>query len=243
MAEASTQRVALVTGANRGLGFETARQLAGRGYKTILTSRDGLAGKAAADKLQSEGLDVAHQPLDVTREDSIRRLAEFLDNAFGGLHVLINNAGIQPEADVDHPQAASVFSSQLDNLRAAAETNVFGPLMLCQKLVPLMRRQHYGRIVNVSTGMAQLSDMGGGYPAYRLSKTALNALTRILAAETRGENILVNAVCPGWVKTRMGGPNANRSPAEAVAGIIWAATLDENGPSGGFFRDGEPIPW
>jgi NAD(P)-dependent dehydrogenase (short-subunit alcohol dehydrogenase family) len=236
------QRVALVTGANRGLGFEVARQLSRAGLKVLLTSRDGLSGKAAADKLLAEGADVAYFPLDVTKGESVRRASEYISNSFGRLDVLVNNAGVLLEGSPAYPQKG-VLELSLEAVRASMETNVYGALRLCQALVPLMRRHRYGRIVNVSSSMAQLSSMKGGSAAYRMSKTALNALTRVLAAELENDPILINAVDPGWVRTRMGGTAAPRTPAEAAEGIVWAATLEDDGPSGGFFLDGQPLDW
>ena len=235
--------VTVITGGNRGIGFETARQLGQQGHLVILTSRDGIKGKAAVDKLQSEGVAVVYHPLDVDREESRLRLFRFIEERYQRLDVLINNAGIMPDGAPDAPQNASVFDTDLDLVRQSMETNLYGPLRLCQLAVPLMRRNGLGRIVNVSSGLAQLSEMRGSFAGYRMSKTALNALTRIVASEVRGENILVNAVSPGWVRTRMGGSNAPRAAAEAVRGITWLATLDDDGPSGGFYQDRMAIPW
>jgi NAD(P)-dependent dehydrogenase (short-subunit alcohol dehydrogenase family) len=232
-------KVALVTGANRGIGFETCRQLGGLGVRVILTARDPAKGRAAADKLRGEGLDIVFQLLDVTDHDRIRQLAKHIENAFGRLDALVNNAGILPDPQV----GSSGLDADLARVRAAMETNVYGPLLLAQAFIPLMTGQRYGRIVNVSSGMGQLSDMNGGYPAYRLSKVALNAVTRILAAELADTNVKVNSVCPGWVRTGMGGPTAPRTPAEGADTIVWLATLPDDGPSGGFFRDRQPIPW
>ena len=237
-------RIAVVTGGNRGLGLETCRQLARAGLAVVLTSRDTIKGDTAALWLRREGLRVDRFDLDLEVPDSITRLAAHLEQTYGRVDVLVNNAGILPgPADRTAPDPASVFRARITDFRAAMTTNVYGPLLLAQALVPLMRTGGYGRIVNVSSGMAQLSDMGGAWAPYRTSKTALNALTRILAAELGDTNILVNAVCPGWVRTDMGGPNATRSPEEAVDTIVWLATLPDGGPSGGFFRDREPIPW
>lgn len=245
---ASTRPVAVVTGANRGLGFETSRQLARRGFLVVVTSRHPEAGEVARERLQSAaaegGGEIVLQPLDVTRPDSIAELGAFVQSRCGRLDALINNAGVLLDGHgLEDATGSSVFAASLETLRTTMETNVHGPLLLAQEFVPLMRRRGYGRIVNVSSGMGQLDDMGGHWPAYRLSKTALNALTRILAAETAKTGILVNAVCPGWARTDMGGPKAERTPEEAAAGIVWAATLPTDGPSGGFFRDGKPIPW
>jgi NAD(P)-dependent dehydrogenase (short-subunit alcohol dehydrogenase family) len=143
---------------------------------------------------------------------------------------------------IDSPDI-SVFDAKVETLRKTMETNVYGPLQLIQALVPLMKEHDYGRIVNVSSGMGQLTDMGGGYPGYRLSKTSLNALTRIFANELNGTHILINTMCPGWVKTDMGGPGATRTPEQGVDTMVWLATLPNDGPTGAFFRDRKPIPW
>ncbi|MFQ5994132.1 MAG: SDR family oxidoreductase [Acidiferrobacterales bacterium] len=234
--------IAVVTGANRGLGLETCRQLAKRNYKVILTSRDQQAGGVAADTLRTDGLDVEYHPLDVTDPTSVKQLAEHIEREIGHLDVLVNNAGVFVEKT--DPVARTITSgleTDIDDVRDTFEINTLGPLMLAQALIPLMKGN--GRIVNVSSGMGQLSEMGSGGLGYRLSKTALNAVTRTLANELGGTQIKMNSVCPGWVRTDMGGPSANRSIDEGVKGIVWAATLPDNGPTGGFFRDGRTIPW
>jgi NAD(P)-dependent dehydrogenase (short-subunit alcohol dehydrogenase family) len=236
----SQPRLALVTGAYRGLGFETCRQLAERGYTVILTARDHAQGARAAAALRDQGGDVHFQPLDVTDEASIDSLAAYVRDNFPRLDVLVNNAGIFPDPEPGSA-AASVFEVELDSVRRGLETNTLGPLRLCQVLIPLM--QGHGRVVNVSSGMGQLAEMNGCCPGYRLSKTAINAVTRIFADELQQTGVKINSVCPGWVRTAMGGPEAPRPVAEGAAGIVWAATLPDDGPSGGFFRDGVPIPW
>jgi len=236
----SDKPIAVVTGAYRGLGLETCRQLADKGYAVILTARQEQQGQAAADALQAAGQDVRFHPLDVTDEASIQRLADFIESTFGRLTCLVNNAGIYPDTS-SSSGSNSVFDATLDNLRRGLETNTLGALRLCQVLIPLMHGE--GRVVNVSSGMGQLSDMNGCCPGYRLSKTALNAVTRIFADELKGAGVKINSVCPGWVRTEMGGPNAPLSVEEGVRGIVWAATLPDDGPSGGFFRHGEAIPW
>lgn len=235
-------RVALVTGANRGLGLETCRQLARLGLTVILTSRDPDKGEAAAGELRRSGLAVRYRTLDVTDPASVRSSAAFIQDEFGRLDVLVNNAGVflDPLDDPD-PEAASIFSADLDVVRLSMETNLYGPLALCQALIPLM--QGRGRVVNLSSGMGQLSEMNGCCPGYRFSKTAINALTRILADELRNTDIKVNSVCPGWVRTDMGGPNAERPVEEGADTIVWLATLPDDGPSGGFFRDRKAIAW
>jgi NAD(P)-dependent dehydrogenase (short-subunit alcohol dehydrogenase family) len=227
-------RVALVSGGNRGIGLEICRQLADRGGAVILGSRDEESGRKAADNLS--GNIVGHQ-LDVGDEKSVDRLASFVEEEFGRLDILVNNAGISN----DHGQRGA--NADLERVREALEANLFGAWRLCEIAIPLMQRNGYGRIVNVSSGMGALEDMGGGSPGYRVSKTALNALTRILASELRGSGILVNSVCPGWVQTDMGGSRAPRPVEEGADTPVWAATLPNGGPTGGFFRDRRPIPW
>lgn len=237
-----TLKIAVVTGANRGLGLETCRQLARLGLTVILTSRDPAKGEAAAASLRDTGSDVRFHPLDVTDARSIQRLAQYVETGFGRLDVLVNNAGVFLDPlDSPDPGAASVLRADLDTVRRSMETNLYGPLLLCQALVPLM--QGRGRIVNLSSGMGQLSDMNGCCPGYRFSKTALNALTRSLADELKHTGIKINSVCPGWVRTDMGGPHAERPVEQGADTIVWLATLPEDGPSGGFFRDRKAIPW
>lgn len=236
------KKIAVVTGANRGLGLETCRQLARLGLTVILTARDPVRGAAGADKLQAQGLDVIFQSLDVTDPASIAQLGEFLAQKFGRIDVLVNNAGVFLDPlDGDDRDASSVLRADIDTLRTTMETNLYGPLRMCQALIPLM--QGSGRVVNVSSGMGQLSDMNGCCPGYRFSKTGLNALTRTLADELQHTAIKVNSVCPGWVRTDMGGPNAERPVEKGAETIVWLATLADDGPSGGFFRDKAPIAW
>ncbi|MGV9771593.1 SDR family NAD(P)-dependent oxidoreductase [Streptosporangium sp. NPDC003464] len=223
----------LVTGANRGIGREVCRQLAALGHTVLLTARSAEAATAAAAEL---GPEVHPVRLDVTSEDDAVRVAGEVAGRFGRLDVLVNNAAIT----YDTWQRAS--TADLDVVRRAAETNLYGPWRLTQALLPLLRESAHPRIVNVSSEAASLTNMGGGTPAYTSSKVALNALTRMLAAELRSDRILVNAVCPGWVATDMGGPGGRPVP-EGAASVVWAATLPDGGPTGGFFRDGRPLPW
>jgi NAD(P)-dependent dehydrogenase (short-subunit alcohol dehydrogenase family) len=236
----SNNPLALVTGAYRGLGLETCRLLAKQGYTVILTARREAEGRAAAERLQEEGLDVRFHALDVTDQRSIEELAAFVRDTFARLDVLVNNAGIFPDASPGS-WGASAFGSDLETVRRGFETNTLGPLRLCQVLIPLMEGK--GRVVNVSSGMGQLSEMNGCCPGYRLSKTALNAVTRIFADELKDTGVKVNSVCPGWVRTQMGGDQAPLTVEEGAKGIVWAATLPDDGPSGGFFRHGERIDW
>lgn len=236
----SKKPVAVVTGAYRGLGLETCRQLAEAGYSVVLTARKTQAGRDAADKLQKSDLDVTFHQLDVLQQESIDELADFLTKQFGRLDVLVNNAGIFPDPEPGSGDS-SIFAADPARIREGFETNTLAPLRLCQALIPLMGNR--GRVVNVSSGMGQLSEMNGCCPGYRLSKTALNAVTRIFADELKGSGIKINSICPGWVRTDMGGEQATLSVEEGARGIFWAATLPDDGPSGGFFRHGEPIEW
>lgn len=239
--QSAAGKIAVVTGGNRGMGFETCRQLAGRGARVVLTSRDPAKGETAAGRLQDDDLDVRHHQLDVADDDSIARLAAFMRAELGGLDILINNAGIVRGRDEPRERAMRAFEATPAGLREVLATNLIGPFVLCQALIPLMRG--HGRVVNVSSGMGQLSGMGDSFPAYRISKAGLNALTRIFASALEGSGIKVNAACPGWVRTDMGGSGAARSIEEGVATTVWLATLPDDGPSGGLFRDRKPIPW
>jgi NAD(P)-dependent dehydrogenase (short-subunit alcohol dehydrogenase family) len=228
------ERLALVSGGNRGIGLEVCRQLAERGYAVVMGSRDEEQGKAAAAGLP-EGVIV--RQLDVADSESVDRLWRSIEEEFGRLDILVNNAGISNDG------GQRGLDADLDRVKESLEANLFGAWRLCEMAIPLMRRNGYGRIVNVSTGLAALENMGGGSPGYRISKTALNALTRILASELRGSGILINAVNPGWVQTDMGGSGATRSVEEGAEALVWAATLPNSGPTGGFFQDRRPVPW
>jgi len=231
MSDSPDATVSLVTGANRGIGREVCRQLAAAGHTVLLTARDAAAARAAAEAAGATPL-----RLDVTDPDSVDAAAAAVRDRFGRLDVLVNNAAIS----YDSGQRA--VSADLAAVRAAAETNLYGPWLTIQRFLPLLRNSAHPRIVNVSSEAGSLASMGGGTPAYAASKAGLNALTRMLAAELRAERFLVNAVCPGWVATDMGG-QGGRPVSEGAAGIVWAATLPDEGPTGGFFRDGRPLPW
>ena len=228
-------RVALVTGAIRGIGFEIARQLARLGVLTVIGSRSLAAGKTAAEPLATEGLIAPVVALDVTNPESVRAAVAETMGLFGRIDILVNNAGVM--LDGVEPVASA------DIVRGTFEVNVIGPMLLTQTVLPMMRDQGYGRIVNVSSGMGQLSEMGGGHPAYRMSKAALNALTRVSAADAGHAGIKVNSMCPGWVKTDMGGVDAPRTVEQGAETAVWLARLPEDGPTGGFFRDKKPIAW
>lgn len=230
-------RVALVTGANRGIGLEVARALALRGFTTVLGARDAQKGYEAARSLRQGRVEVVPVQLDVTAQQSIDAAKVMVEERFGKLDVLVNNAAIL----YDDWQRAE--NADLETVREAFETNTLGAWRMCQAFIPLLRKSKHARIVNVSSESGSLTVMGGGTPGYSVSKAALNALTRMLADELRASRILVNSVCPGWVATDMGGPQAPRTVEEGAAGVVWAALLPDDGPTGGFFRDGGPLPW
>jgi NAD(P)-dependent dehydrogenase (short-subunit alcohol dehydrogenase family) len=233
-----SQRVVVVTGANRGIGFEVCRQMALRNYQVILTSRDPSKGHEAVRKLKDAGRAVLFQSLDVTDDSSVVALGHFLEKEFGRLDVLVNNAGIYLQ-----PEDGDILSVSMATLEQTLATNTIGALRLSQMAIPLMRKNHYGRLVNVSSDMGQLSHLNHTSPAYRLSKIALNVVTRMLADMTRGTDILVNSCHPGWVKTDMGGPGATRSLKQGADTIIWLATLPSGGPNGAFFKDRAQVDW
>jgi NAD(P)-dependent dehydrogenase (short-subunit alcohol dehydrogenase family) len=228
--------VVVVTGGNRGIGFEICRQLALRGAQVILTARRPAAGAAAIEKLGAQKLAVRFHQLDVTDARSIAALADFVKDAYGRLNVLINNAGIIAKGE------AAALTIGLATVRATLETNTLGPLHLAQTLAPLLKRSKSARIVNMSSGMGELSDNSGGHAAYRISKTALNAVTATLAAELRGV-VAVNSVCPGWVKTNMGGPHAELDVAEGADTAVWLALDAPQSLTGKFVRERKVIPW
>lgn len=231
-------RVALVTGANRGLGFETARQLLAKGLVVVLAGRDAAALERARGTLRAEDRRRAvTAQLDVTSVDSILTAQRALIDQVGSVDVLVNNAAVLlGESD-------GVLSIAADDYRRTFETNVFGIIEVCRAFVPGMADAGYGRIVNVSSGAGQLSTMSSYAPAYSMSKAALNAFTRILAATYDDRGVLANVVDPGWVRTDMGGPSAPRLPAQGADTIVWLATLPDEGPTGGFFRDRRAIEW
>ena len=231
------KRVALVTGANRGIGLEICRQLGAAGYTVVLTARDPERGARAQRGLRKEGLDAHFQPLDVTDPASAAQAAAFVEAELGRLDALINNAAVALDPE------DSLETVDPGVMRRTLETNVTGVLNCCQAFLPMMKRQGYGRIVNVSSGRGSFSKLAAGGPCYRISKTALNALTVILADELKETNILVNVMTPGWVRTRLGGLKAPRSTAEGAETAVWLAMLPDDGPRGRFFRDREEFPW
>ncbi|KUM23582.1 short-chain dehydrogenase [Mesorhizobium loti] len=226
-------KMVLVTGGNRGIGLETARQLAERGFTVLIGVRDLAKGEAAARKLGGKVEAIA---LDVAAPDAATRAAAEVERRFGRLDVLVNNAAIH------YDPSARALRPDWTAIREAFETNVFGAWRVAVAFAPLLSASGHGRLVNVSSEGGSLASMGAGAPAYSTSKATLNALTRILSAELRGAGVLVNSICPGWVATDMGGPGG-RPVAQGAAGIVWAATLPDDGPTGGFFRDGKRLPW
>jgi NAD(P)-dependent dehydrogenase (short-subunit alcohol dehydrogenase family) len=231
-------RVALVTGANRGLGFETSRQLLAKGLTVVLAGRDGAALDRAHRTLpEHERRRALTVRMDVASVDSIMAAQRTVTEHLGSVDVLVNNAAVLLAESDD------VLSIPPDAYRRTFETNVFGVVDVCRAFAPAMARAKYGRIVNVSSAAGQLATMSAYAPAYSMSKAALNAFTRILAHTYRHSGVLVNAVDPGWVRTDMGGPSAPRSPEEGADTIVWLATLPDGGPTSGFFRDRRAIEW
>jgi NAD(P)-dependent dehydrogenase (short-subunit alcohol dehydrogenase family) len=250
---AKERGVAVVTGGNRGIGREICRQLAEQGFHVVLTARDAAKGREAVKALRQtlgpKAGPIDFFRLDVTDAKRIRALARHLESKLGGCDVLINNAGIYLEGgyDSDGSPIDSIQTEKMSKVRQTMETNLYGPLQLTQAILPMMKRRRHGRVVNVSSGSGQLTDMGVGEAGYRIAKTGLNAATAIFAAELKKDpktkDILVNCMCPGWVKSDMGGPYATRSLAQGADTAVWLATLPKGGPSGGFYRDRKLLPW
>lgn len=221
---------ALVTGANRGLGLEVAKQLAELGHPVVLTGRDA---HALAEAARSVGHGAEALVLDVADLASVERAAR----ETGRVDILVNNAGVALD------EGSEALDVDDDTIRATLETNLLGAWRMCRAFVPPMVERRWGRVVNVSSGAGALSEIGGYSPSYSVSKAALNALTRYLAQDIEGSGVKVNSVCPGWVRTEMGGRRAPRSVEVGARGIVWAATIPDDGPTNGFFRDGRPIEW
>lgn len=229
------RRVALVSGANRGIGLAVVRGLTEAGLTVVMGSRDLAAGERARGAIDSSLVTV--QALDVIDPASVKSCVAAIERDFGRLDVLVNNAGVV--LDAGEPAVRADQAVVEDTLRV----NLFGAWSLIQASLQLVRANGDGRIINVSSGMGQLTDMGGGSPGYRISKAALNALTRMLSAEL-GDSVKINSVCSGWVKTDLGGAGAPRTPEQGADTIVWLAKLPkEQSPTGGFFRDRRPIPW
>ncbi len=232
-------RVAVVTGANRGIGLEVTRRLAARGWTVLLGARSPDKAERVAAALSGPGGQPARVrvlELDVAGDASAQAAGRTVLDRYGRLDVLVNNAAIL----YDTWQYGA--TADLAVVHEAMETNLFGAWRVTQAMLPALRRGRHARVVNVSSEAGSLASMGAGTPAYGVSKAALNALTCVLAADLRGDGILVNAVCPGWVATDMGGPGG-RPVAQGAASVLWAVDLPDDGPTGGFFRDGRPLPW
>lgn len=231
----SEKKIALVTGGNRGIGKQVSFELARLGVHVLIGCRNP---EETTDFLKEINLIGSGEllSLDVSKEQSITQAFDSIIGSYGKLDILINNAGILIDK-------GSFYETNLEDLQRTLSVNLFGPYRLTQMFLPLMVENGYGRIVNVSTGMGQLSDMGSGYPAYRISKTALNALTCLSNSEAKNADIKINSVCPGWVKTDMGGTSATRSVEQGAETIVWCANLPKSGPTGKFFRDKKEIPW
>ncbi len=233
--------LALITGANRGIGLEIARQLGGLGHRVVVAARDGGKAETAVATLKAQGIDAAPVVLDVTSTASVSAAIAQTEQQHGPVGILVNNAAIL----IDGPGGfdARLFDMTDDTVRQTFETNVLGPSRLIQAVLPGMIARGYGRIVNMSSLAGQLTDMGGGFPAYRMSKAALNALTRIATAEAGRGDIKINSCSPGWVKTEMGGEGANRTVEKGAETPVWLATLGPDGPTGGFFHDKTQVAW
>jgi len=257
------RRVAIVTGADRGIGFQICRLLGELGFQVVLTSPDPERGKAAAEKLKDMGLAVVYHVLDLLNDRHLDILRSFVMKKFGRVDVLVNNAGISLDAGMskvegllrrrikkaprkmDYGEGPGILKTGLDIMRATLDVNALGALKMCQTFIPLMMKAHYGRVINISSTLGQLNSMTDDekVPAYQLSKTALNAVTRMTADACRGTNVAVNSVCPGWTRTDLGGPGAPQSAEEAAKDIVWLATQPDNGPTGQFFQHRRRIAW
>lgn len=230
----TTRRTALVTGANRGIGLAVSKALATAGLRVVLTGRDPLATREAAEAIRAAGGDAFALGLDVADPAEIDACADQLRRDGETVDVLVNNAGVL--------EGESLLSTRVEVLRASFETNFWGAVWTCRAFVPGMVQRGYGRVVNVSSGYGSFAEGLGGPAPYALSKAALNALTLRLAGEVKGD-VKVNAGCPGWVRTRMGGTGATLSVEEGADTIVWLATLGPDGPSGGLFRTRQRIEW
>lgn len=228
----TTQRIAIVTGANRGLGKEVSRQLAEQGDLVIVTARQLSSAQQTVEELGLDNLLAAQ--LDITNQESVDQLVEFVQQRFFAVDVLINNAAIH------YDTWQNAVNVDLNTVQEAMDTNVYGAWRMTQAFLPLLQNSQQARIVNVSSGAGAMKNQTGSTPAYSMSKIALNSLTLMLANQLKSSGILVNAVCPGWVATDMGG-SGGRPVEQGASGITWAANLPANGPTGGFFRDGEEI--
>jgi NAD(P)-dependent dehydrogenase (short-subunit alcohol dehydrogenase family) len=237
VSENATPRIVLVTGGNRGIGFETAKQLAARGFHVVIAARNEKTGNQAVEKLKAGGAEATFLSLDVSSSDSIRHAASQFRSIADHLDVLINNAGIYPDEGVN------ILTIPRDQMVDTIETNTVGPLEVTQAFVPYLRKAVAPRVINVSSGYGQLDGLSVDVPSYCLSKLALNGVTIMLADALRTDRIAVNSMCPGWVRTDMGGPNATRSVEEGADTVVWLADEAPHELTGKFFRDREEIDW
>ena len=231
------QPTALVTGANKGIGFEIARQLGARGFHVFLGARDQVRGEHAAAELEKAGARVTFVPLDVTDPKSIQSMASILNASIDQLDVLVNNAAILESSSL------SIARVSVGEFERTWQTNTLGPILVTQTLAPLLCRSRRGTVVNLSSGWGALHDMGDEAAAYGISKTALNAVTRQFASALKPHAVTVNSVCPGWVRTDMGGNGATRDVAEGAETAVWLATDAPRTITGKFLRDRKAIPW
>lgn len=229
-------RVALITGANKGIGYEIARQLGEKGYHVLVGARKAEAGKQAVASLQKGGASAEFVEIDVSERASIQKAAEAMAAQFDHLDALVNNAAIMEDK-------ANIAEVPDELLRRTLQTNTFGPLLVTQAFLPLLTKRPGATVVNMSSGLGQLNDMADTYPAYSISKTSLNAVTRQFAAALRDKGVTVNSVCPGWVKTDMGGANAPRTVQQGADTVTWLATEAPRDLTGQFLRDRKVIPW
>ncbi len=229
-------KVVLITGANRGIGLEIGKQLLAKDFTVVFTMRNMAIGRPIVNDIRKDYKKAWFHQLDVSEEQSIADVVTYIDEACERIDVLINNAAIL------HDQNHASVQVSLPEIREIMETNLYGPMMVTRAMIPFLKKSEDPRVINISSTMGQLSTMGAGYAAYRISKTALNALTVIQSKELARDGIKVNSMCPGWVKTKMGGPSATRSLEEGAETAIWLATSG-NIPSGKFFKDRKEIPW
>ncbi len=237
MGPEKAERIVLITGANRGIGLETARQLAQRGFHSVIAARDEASGRQAVEGIEARGGKADFLSLDVNNSDSIRHTAGRFGVIGNHLDVLINNAGVYPD------KGLTILTIGRERLVQTFQTNAFGPLEVTQAFLPYLRRARPARIINVSSGYGQLEGLSPDVPSYCLSKLALDGVTIMLAEALRADHIAVNAMCPGWVRTDMGGPNATRSVEEGADTAVWLADQAPHELTGKLFRDRRIIPW
>ncbi len=237
MSASARGKVVLITGGNRGIGRETARQLAQRGFHVLVGVRDPAAGQETVAELRAANGAGAFLKLDVADSDSIREAARQFTQHADHLDVLINNAGIYPDEGVD------ILTVSREHLDRTLQTNTFGAVEVTQAFLPYLRRARDARVINVSSGYGQLDGLSAGVPSYCLSKLALNGVTIMLAQALREDRVAVNSMCPGWVRTEMGGANAPRSVEEGADTAVWLAAEAPQEYTGRFFRDRHEIPW